>query len=332
LVTRDVVPPITSFSSLEVVEFTKLAEDLGYGYVSIGETNGRNIPLVLTDLAERTDDIGITEDVLSPYGRSPATLGQTAVTLQEVSDGRFRLRLGASSPDLVEGWHGMAFESPLSRVREAVEIVRQIQSGDVLDYDGEIFSPEGLRLNCSPPEDPVPVDIAALGPKATEMAGRFGNGWVLQLLPISLIRDRLSDLRRGAELGDRSVADILVAVHLRCCALEDGEKAREYGREHLGFIIAEYGPFYREAIANAGWSKVTEAVCSHWKDGNRSAAVAAIPDELLNEVIAVGTYDEVEEQIRRFESPDAVDTVQIGLLGKMRTSERRRALSALAPT
>ena len=162
---RDVVPPLRSFDDIEdVVRFTQYAEELGYGYVSVGETNGWNVPLVLSVLADRTDEIGISEDVLSPFGRTPATLGQTAATLQEISDSRFRLRIGASSPELVEGWHGLEFERPLRRVREAVEIVRLVQSGERVDYDGTIFSlgwptgePEPLeREDCAVVIDPLP--------------------------------------------------------------------------------------------------------------------------------------------------------------------------------
>jgi len=329
---RDVVPPLRSFDDIEdVVRFTQYAEELGYGYVSVGETNGWNVPLVLSVLADRTDEIGISEDVLSPFGRTPATLGQTAATLQEISDSRFRLRIGASSPELVEGWHGLEFERPLRRVREAVEIVRLVQSGERVDYDGTIFSLEGLRLACRPPEEPAPVDVAALGRKATELAGRFADGWVIQMLPINLLRERMDDLRRGTELGDRSADDVRVAVHLRCCALNDGERARELGRRQVGFVIARYGPFYRHAIADAGWGEVTERVRDHWDAGDREAAFEAVPDELLDDLVAVGTHDEVRRQVERFEAVDGVDAVQVGLLGDMTESERRDALSALAP-
>ncbi len=329
---RDVVLPLTEYDTIdEAVSLARRAEDLEYGSVSIGETAGRNVPLVLSVLAERTDEIGITDDVLSPFARSPALLGQTAVTLQEVSDGRFRLRLGASSPALTERWHGVDFDRPLRRVREAIEIVRQVQAGERLSYDGEIFSPDGLKLECEPPEEPAPVDVAALGPKATELAGRFADGWVPQLLPYEQLEARLEDLARGAELGDRDPDELRVAPLLRCCALEDGERAREYARSQLAFMIAIYGPYYRGAIADAGWPDLAETVRERWHESGRTAAVEAITDDLLEEVVAAGTPAEARAQVERFESIDGVDAVQVGFCGGMSDDERERTLEALAP-
>lgn len=329
---RDIVLPLGEFDDLaDAVSLTQFAEDRGYGYVTMGETTGRNVALVLSVLAERTDEIGITDNVLSPYSRTPSLLGQTAVTLQEISDGRFRLRLGASSPALAERWHGVDYDRPLRQLRESVEIIRQVQSGDRLDYDGEFFSPDGLALECPPPDPPVPVDVAALGPKSTEMTGRFADGWVPQLLPLGGLEERMDDLRRGAELGDRSVDDVRVAHTLRCCAIDDGAKAREYARSYVAFMVAIYGPYYRQAIADAGWADVTEAVREHWKADEREDAVAAVPDELLDELVAVGTPAEAREQVERFEAVDGVDAVQVGFLGQMSREEQEQTLAALAP-
>ena len=329
---RDIVLSLSNYDDIEdAVSITQYAEDLGYGYVTMGETSGRSVPVVLGLLAERTEEIGITDDVLSPYSRTPSTLGQTAVTLQEISGGRFRLRLGASSPALAEKWHGVDFDRPLRRVREAIDIVRQVQSGERLDYDGEIFSPNTLKLECPPPETPVPVDVAALGPKSVEMTGRFADGWVPQLLPIDGLRERMDDLRRGADLGDRSIDDVRVALHLRCCALEDGDVARAYARQQIAFMVALYGPYYRKAIANAGYSDITDEISSRWRDGDREGAYEAVTDELLDELVAAGTPDEARKQVERFEAVDGLDAIQVSFFGGMDDDERRKTLSALAP-
>ncbi len=290
---RDMVLPLNSYDDIEsAVDMVRFAEELGYGYVSMGETSGRSVPIVMGLLADRTETIGVTDDVLSPYGRTPSTLGQTAATLQELSDGRFRLRLGASSPALAEQWHGVDFERPLRRVREAIEVVRQVQSGERLDYDGDFFSPDGMAFEGVVPEDPAPVDVAALGPKSVEMAGRFADGWVPQLLTVEAMQERMDDLRRGAELGDRSIDDVRVSLNFRCGALADGERARQYARQHVAFMIALYGPYYRKAIGDAGWEGVTEEVSTRWQDGDREGAYEAIPGELLDELVAAGTPED----------------------------------------
>lgn len=329
---RGLVLPLDSYEDLDAaVELAQAAEELGYGFVTMGETNGRNVPLVLGLLAERTTDIGLADDVLTPFARTPTTLGQTAATLQEVSDGRFRLRLGASSPALVERWHGVEFDRPLRHVREAIEIVRQVQSGNRLDYDGEFFSPNTLKLESPPPTPPAPVDVAALGPKATEMTGRFADGWVPQLLTIDALEDRLADLRRGADLGGRTIDELLVTPHLRACAIEDRSLARHHARQHVAFMIARYGPYYRKAIADAGWVDVTEAVRTAWNDGDRDGALEAIPDALLDDLVAAGTPAEARSQVERFEAVDGVDAVQVSFFGPMDETERRETMRVLAP-
>ncbi len=329
---RDVVLPLGEYDGVSpAVDLARYAEDLGYGFATAGETTGWNVPMILAVIARETGDIGITNDVISPFSRSPSLAGQTAATMQAISDGRFRLRIGASSPALAEDWHGLEFDRPLRRVREAVEIARQVQSGKQVSYDGDAYTPEGLSLTCPAPPEPAPADVAALGPKATEMAGRFADGWVPQLIPYDGFLDRIDDLRRGAKLGDRSIEDVRVAYTLRCCALEDGDTAREYARSQVAFMIALYGPFYRQAIAEAGWETVTGTVRETWLDGNRTEAIAAVPDDLLDEVVAAGTPETVRRQVERFEAIDAVDAIQIGFFGGMDGSERRRTLDALEP-
>ena len=326
------VLPLSSYDDIEdAVDMVQFAEELGYGFVSMGETSGRSVPIVLGLLAERTEEIGLTDDVLSPYGRTPSTLGQTAATLQELSDRRFRLRVGASSPALAERWHGVDFERPLRHVREAVEIVRQVQSGQRLDYDGDFFSPDGLALEGEPPEEPAPVDVAALGPKSVEMAGRFADGWVPQLLTVDALEERMDDLRRGADLGDRSIDDVRVSLNFRCGALEDGEQARSYARQHVAFMISLYGPYYRKAIADAGWEDLVEEVSARWQDGDREGAYEAVSDDLLDELVAAGTPEEAREQVERFEAIDGLDTVQVSFFGPMGEAERRETLEHLAP-
>lgn len=328
--TRDLMLP--GFDRLEqAVSITRLAEDLGYGFVTMGETTGHNVPLVMSVLAERTERIGITDNVLSPFSRTPTLLGQTAITLQEISDGRFRLRLGASSPALAENWHGVEFDRPLRRLRESIDIIRQVQSGDRLDYDGECYTPDGLKISCPAPESPAPVDVAALGPKSTEMTGRFADGWVPQLLPIAGLEDRLEDLRRGAEMGGRDPDEIRVAHSLRCMADEDGDVAREKARSYVAFMISIYGPYYRGAIAEAGWGDLTETVSSRWKNGDREGAADAVTDDLLDELVAAGTPAEARKQVSRFESIDGVNAIQIGFFGGMNRNEQERTLKELAP-
>ena len=110
-----------------------------------------------------------------------------------------------------------------------------------------------MALGCPAPEPEPSIDLAVLGPKATELTGRFADSWVPQLFTPDGLRDRLGDLERGAELGDRDANDVRVSPVLRCWAMEDGEAAREQARESIAFLIGAYGPYYRQSIAEQGF-------------------------------------------------------------------------------
>lgn len=307
------------------------AEDLGFDYVGFGETTGWDSVALLTILAERTDTIGIADDVIGPFSRSPGQIAQAAASIQSHADGRLRLGLGTSSPALVEGWHGTSFERPLRRLREAIEIVDMATAGEEVTYDGEIFTPEGFELDVPTPIE-VPIDVAALGPKGVELTGRFADGWVPQLFTPAGLEQRLEDLRRGAELGDRDPESLRTSVLLRACALDDGERARQLGRQHVAFMISVYGPFYRQSIAEQGYDEMVENVRSHWMDGDREKAVEAVDDDVLDGLVACGTPDDVNRIIDEFAAVDGCDAVRIGWVGPAGEEEIQSTMEAVAPT
>jgi coenzyme F420-dependent oxidoreductase len=327
---RDIVVPSGMDSIDDIAAMATHAEDHGYDRISLPEVTGRDGVTLLAVLADRTDTIGLSNDVFSPWGRSPAVLGQTGVTLQEASDGRYRMGLGASSPDLTEKWHLAEFDRPLRRLRETVELVKQVTSGERVDYDGEFFEGGGLQLRGVDPIE-VPIDVAALGPKAVELAGRFADGWVPQLFTPDALEDRLADFRRGAELGDRDPESLRVAVTVRSCVLDDPERARDVARRQLAFMIGAYGPYYRQSIAEQGFASATEGIHDAWTDGDRTEAIDAVTDGMVDRLVAVGTRETAEERLRRYEEIDGVDAVRIGFFGEMTDAERRRTTEALAP-
>jgi coenzyme F420-dependent oxidoreductase len=330
--TRDVFLPVAAQPSIDLlVEFAQLAESEGYDRVWLPETWGRDAVTVLTTIAERTDEVGIGTSIANVYSRSPALVGQTAATLQEVSDGRFRLGLGPSGPAVVEGWHGAEYGNPLRRTREYVEIVRRVMTGERLEYDGEIFQLSGLRLRCDPPADPPRVDAAGMGPKSVELAGRFADGWHALMVTQEGLRDRLADLRRGAELGDRDVADLRVTLSLPCLALDDRERARDSARNHLAFYLAAMGTFYREALARQGYEETAHEVASEWANGNQEAAMAAISDELLDDLGVLGTPAECRDRYAEWEDVDGVDAVSVSFPRDATATEIRATIRALAP-
>ncbi len=329
---RTIHLPVAARPSIsDIVALAQQAENRGYRRAWLPETWGRDAPTVLSAIAERTDEIGIGPSILNVYSRSPALMGQTAATLQELSGGRMRLGLGPSGPAVIEGWHGQSFERPLRRTREYVEIVRQVLSGETVNYAGDIFTVGGFRLRCDPPEETVPIDAAGMGPKSVELAGRFADGWHALMLTPDGVRDRLEDLRRGAELGDRNPDDVQVTLSLTCAVSEDGERARDLARQHLAFYVGAMGTFYREALSRQGYEETAEEVATAWGSGDQDAALAAIDDELLKDLGAVGTPEEAREDLQKFEEIDGVDRVAVSFPRGAQQDELAATIDALAP-
>ena len=314
----------------ELATVARDAEELGFHAVGFGETTGWDSVALLTVLADRTETIGIADEVIGPFSRSPSQIAQAAASVQSLADGRFRLGLGTSSPALVEGWHGLSFERPLRRLREAIDIVNRATAGEEVTYDGQVFTPEGFQLELPTPVE-VPIDIAALGPKGVELAGRFADGWVPQLFTPDGLERRLEDFRRGAELGDRDPDTLRTSLLLRACALEDGERARRLGRQHVAFMIALYGPFYRQSIAEQGYEDMVETVRGRWQDGDREAAIAAVEDEVLDGLVACGTPDEVNTIVDEFAAIDGCDAVRVGWIGPADDEAIETTMRAVAP-
>ncbi len=328
---RDVHLPVAAQPTVDsIVDYTQQAEAGGYDCAWLPETWGRDAVTVLTAMAERTDEIAIGSSILNTYSRSPALLGQTAATLQEVSDGRFRLGLGPSGPAVIENWHGLAYGNPLKRTRETVDIVRQVLSGEAVDYDGDEFDLAGFRLRCAPPEPTPPIEVTGMGPKAVELAGRFADGWHGIMLTPDGVRDRLENIERGAELGERNPEDVRVTTGVTCCVLDDTDRARELARQHVAFYVGGMGTFYRDALERQGYDEATE-IHDAWQAGERERALELLGDDLLSDLCAVGDPESARESLERYEAVDGIDAIAVSFPRGATEAEVRQTMDAVAP-
>ncbi|EMA39610.1 TIGR04024 family LLM class F420-dependent oxidoreductase [Halococcus hamelinensis] len=329
---REVFLPVAAQPGVDALcEQAERAEELGYDRAWLPETWGRDAVTVLTSIAHRTDEIGIGTSIVPVYSRSPALIGQTAATLQEVSDGRFRLGLGPSGPIVVENWHGVDYGNPLRRTRETVEVVKRVLSGEEVTYDGEYFDLAGFRLRCEPPEPRPPIDAAGMGPKSVELAGRFADGWHALLLTRDGLRDRLDDLRRGADLAGRDPENVRVTLSLTCAALDDPDRARESVRQHLAFYVGGMGTFYRDSLARSGHEATANEVYDRWQSRDRAAATAAIDDDLLDSLAVAGTPGTARDRLESFAAIEGVDRVAVSFPRDASLAEIEATIAALAP-
>lgn len=170
-----------------------------------------------------------------------------------------------------------------------------------------------------------------MGPKSVELAGRFADGWHATLFTPDGMADRLDDLRRGVDLGNRDADDVEVTLSLTCCALSDGERARNLARQHAAFYIGGMGTYYRDSLARQGYEDVAYDISEAWANGDKERATELVTDDLLDDLAAAGTAERAREAFEKFAEIDGVDSVAVGFPRGATVEDARETMAALAP-
>lgn len=317
------------------VAFVLEAERLGVDSVWVAEAWGHDALTPLAYLAARTSRIRLASGIAQLGARTPALLAMTAMSLQAMSGGRFLLGLGTSGPQVMEGWHGVRFSSPLGLTRETVEIVRTVTAGERLVHDGEVFrlplpDSAGRALRSMAPPVRVPVYLAALGPKNLELTGEVADGWLANTFMPETAQAFLEPLAAGAARAGRSVGDLDVVVPVGVEITDDEEAAARRHARGYAFTIGAMGNraqnFYNAAFARQGWGEDVRAVQDLWLAGDRDAAADRVPVELGRRTNLLGPPETVRERLALYRAA-GVTTLQAKLSGTL--EERLRTLATL---
>jgi alkanesulfonate monooxygenase SsuD/methylene tetrahydromethanopterin reductase-like flavin-dependent oxidoreductase (luciferase family) len=277
------------------VERVKLAESLGYETVYLTHVAGRESLTVLTVYAQATTSIRVGTGVVPIYTRTPATMAQTAATIDELSDGRLNLGLGVSHRPVVEGWHGQTIDKPVAEMREYASIVRAILRGED-PPEGDKWR-TGFRLIGLEPRPKLPLYLAALSPAMLRLAGEIADGVILWLCnPTYIAEVVIPEVRAGRERAGLGLEgfDVVAAVPGACT--EDRQAAFDAMRRDL---IPYFSlPFYRAMIERTGFGADIAAYDA--VAGDLDAMAGAISDSFLAELTAVGSPAEVSAGLDRY--------------------------------
>jgi probable F420-dependent oxidoreductase len=290
----------TGRSLPEAVERVKLAESLGYEAVYVTHVAGRESLTVITAYALATTTIRVGTGVVPIYTRTPATMAQTAATIDELSGGRVTLGLGVSHRPVVEVWHGQSIDRPVAEMREYATIVRSILRGE--DPSGGEKWSTGFHLAGLDPRPQLPIYIAALSPAMLRLAGEIADGVVLWLCNPSYIRDVVvPEVRAGRERAGLGLEgfDIVPAVP----SALTGDRAAAYATMRRDLIPYFGLPFYRAMIERSGFAADIEAYDA--AAGDIEAMAGAISDGFVEELTAIGDEDAVHAGIRRYRDAGA---------------------------
>lgn len=295
-----VAPYWPDIKTEELTEFARLAERLGYHSVWVPEMWGRDAFTILSVLALNTQTIKLGTGIVPVFSRSPAVIAQTVATLDEVSGGRMMLGLGASGPAVIESWHGAAFEKPLERTREYVEIIKLILSGGRVDYQGEIFSLKGFRLQFKPVRPDVPILVAAIGPRNVRLTGEVADGWIPFLIPRDSIKEAGKELILGAESKGREAGKLLVCPYVTSAVSGDGESAKSVVREHIAYYVGGMGAFYYNTVSRFGLGNEAAAIKGAWESGSKKEAVAAVSARMLDALSISGAPEQGRAAVQAY--------------------------------
>jgi F420-dependent oxidoreductase-like protein len=317
----------------EVVELEKIGVDIAlvaeaYSYDAISQ---------LGFLAAKTSRIELATGVVPIYIRTPTLLAMTAAGLDYVSDGRFRLGIGTSGPQVMEGFHGVQFDAPLGRTREVVDICRQVWRRERVSYDGKYYriplpADQGtglgkpLQLINHPVRDRIPITIAALGPKNVELTAEIAEGWQ----PVFFQPDKVDDvwgdsLRAGFAKRDLDLGPLDIMVSAPLAIGDDVDDRLAWAKPQLALYIGGMGArgknFYHNLATSYGYGDVANHIQDLYLDGKKAEAIEAVPDELVRNVSLVGPHGFVKERLAAY-----ADAGVTTLLLQPLSSDRRESV------
>jgi F420-dependent oxidoreductase-like protein len=289
------------------------AERLGYHSLWTAEAYGSDSVSPLVWLAAKTERINVGTAIMQMPARTPAMTAMTAATIDLLTGGRFLLGLGASGPQVVEGWHGVVYGKLLTRTREYVEIVRTILKRDrPLEHHGEYYDipvkggtglGKPLKLIVHPLRAAIPIYLAAIGPKNVALAAEVADGW----LPVFFSPLRVGVFRQSLDEGfarrkdGKTLSDFDIAPTVSVVIGDDVDACRMQVKPNLALYIGGMGArgknFYNDLACRYGYQEAATKIQDLYLSGKKDEAIAAVPDELVDEVALCGPRERIKDQL-----------------------------------
>jgi len=306
----------------EALELVREAERLGVDSLWVPEFWAFDALTPLAFVAAHTSRIRLATGIAQLGARSPAMLAMSAMSLQALSGGRFVLGIGASGPQVMEGWHGVPFTRPVQRTRETIEIVRQVAAGERLSHDGAVYQlplpgGQGRSIRSLAPPVDVPIYVASLGPANLRMTGELADGWIGNSFFPETGDVFFDPIRQGAAAAGRAFADLDMTVAVGVELTDDVEAA---GKRHargyaftFGAMGSETQNFYNDAFGRQGYGDDVAAVAQLWRAGDKEAAAERVPVEIGLGTNLVGPPKVIKERLRLYRDA-GVTTLRAGLV------------------
>jgi F420-dependent oxidoreductase-like protein len=295
------------------IAIAREAERLGYHSLWTAEAYGSDSVTPLVWLAAHTERINVGTAIMQMPARTPAMTAMTAATIDLLTGGRFMLGLGASGPQVVEGWHGVVYGKLLTRTREYVEIVRTILKREQpLEHHGEYYDipvrggtglGKPLKLIVHPLRSNIPIYVAAIGPKNVALVAEIADGW----LPVFFSPHRVKMFRKSLDEGfarrsnGKTPDDFDIAPTVSVVVGDDVDACRMKVKPNLALYVGGMGArgknFYNELACRYGYEEAAKTIQDLYLAGKKNEAIAAVPDELVDEIALCGSRERIKDQL-----------------------------------
>jgi F420-dependent oxidoreductase-like protein len=306
-------------------DYVTEAERLGVDFVWSHESWGLDAATPLAYMAARTSRIRLGSGIMQAGTRTPALLAMTSLSLASMSGGRFVLGLGVSGPQVIEGWHGIRFDRPLTRLRETVDIVRRAVRGERVAFKGQVYElplpgGEGKALRTSArPQPNVPVYLATLSPRSLEMTGEIADGWLGTSFMPDHARIFFDHIEAGATRAGRSLSALDLQAGGHVAFGDDVERMIAARKPGLAFTLGAMGSrqhnFYNDAFKRAGYVDPATEIQRLWLEGKRDEATARVPDELALKVNLLGTESMIRGRLAVWKA-SGITTLRVDPAGR----------------
>ena len=323
--------PLDGFTLAEHVQISKDMERAGYTDAWSYEVDGTDCFSPLATVALSTG-MRVGTAIANVYTRGPATLAQCAAGIGELAPGRFCFGVGSGSEPIVEMWNNGRFAKPATRVRETVMFLRQALAGERVVFEGETIKVNGFRLS-RVPREPIPLHVAALRGGMLRVAGEVGDGAIINWLSAEDVKKSVKVVRDAAAAAGRDPEAIEITARLMINIDGRTPEADAVVRRAINAYLNV--PVYKEFHRWLGRTEQLTPMWSAWESGDRKAALAAVPTNVMDDLMVRGDWDEIRGHIRRYHEA-GVDTAFLSLntMEQDPTAKREKILEAhrmLAP-
>ena len=274
------------------LERARVFDQSGGDTIWINEGFGHDAFSGLANLARETVSVRLGTSVINAFSRTAGTMAQSFATIDQLSNGRATVGLGASGDQVIERFHGMPFQPAITRVRETAELIQAFWGGERVSYEGETMRAHRFKLGVEPVQERVPIFLATLHPDAVRMTAEVADGWLPTMIPVARLPAECAQMRTFVTTAGRASDAVTIQSPSAVTVVADetaAKSARMRSAAQLAFFVARNGDFYYRQFQRQGYGDEAAAIRTAWTNDGPQAAAAILPEDVVGEFNFVGT-------------------------------------------